>query len=1156
MSQNSVNLKLLGLYTHSNPLGSVPEGSLAEAKNIVITRDNVAEPRRGNKQYGNTFGISTDRARQITSYKDVVLRHVLSNLQYDSNGLGEFLDFVGATNVNETEPGLRIKSIEANGNFYYATSSGIKKLSARNAADFPLISQTDAGGVKALDVTASPDFSQTGFLLPDSKVAYRVLWNIKDRNDNLIQGTPSSRTVVFNATTSSSIVKLQFAVPADVTNTQYFYQVYRTGVFAQSPTEVDPGEEFQLVFEDFVTAPEITAGLVVVEDITPEEFRKQGTFLYTNPSSGAGIESANEKPPFAKDIASYKGYTFYSNTSTVQRLTFAFLSVVGLYPTNTKTFSVSDGLTTNTYTFQGSFETFTADYTGLAFIDLYNAAPGPAKYFEIESASDETKYYVWYYFSVNDEDPLIPGRVGIKVDISALTLLSEAIDETLTTIMNESLDFNVVRVADTLLIKCANNGFVKDDPVVFTIPTPFTLTKDNAGTGQDASMNKIFLPRVPTGAIGDTNGPTTAQQLEQVARSLVNVLNIQDNIVSAFYTSDFDTVPGQILLEQRDPVGPAFFITSNAGDQFNPTLPSMGNGVISTNEVSPNRIYYSKFQQPEAVPLANFTEIGPKDRAIKRILALRDSLFILKEEGIYRLSGEVDPFTVALFDSSAQIIAPDSAVVLNNQIYAWTTQGVITITDSGVSIISRAIENKLLFVSSQNPVYETASFGVSYETERSYILWFPTTANDVVATQALVYNTFENVWVEWTNSATCGLVNFGNDRLYIGAGDLNIVEEERKSLTRTDHADRQYDRVVQLNGVIDNIIELTTVNEVEVGDVLVQTQYLTASQFNRTLGKLDLDTLVNDTDYLSLLRYLPSQDMRAKLVALANKLDVDLGVSDTDYFAAIAPESNSITSTTLGPNLVITLTNPNTIRTGRWVNISGAGLLNGQYQVIAHTPTTITINKTLLTPVVMGTVTTLDNDFRDYQGCYNIITNKLNNDPGVFFANYPLSVGTVEFELVIQAFDVVNNTVTVPNQQVLLFGDITLFKHIDTRITWNQQFFGDPTTEKQVREMKLLYENNNFSKLLIKFATDRSPNFEGNEYTIFAQGIGDFGQFSFGDVNFGGVATPTPIRDYIPRNKQRCTFIFARVEHGIAREKFSLLGISLNFRPYNVRITR
>lgn len=1169
-SSNEVTLKIAGLHTYNNPLSSVPEGSFLEATNIVIQRKEVAEPRRGQKQYGNTFGISTNRTKQVLTYKDVVLRHVLTNLQYDSDTKGTFTNFGNATTISEVEQGLRIKSIEANGNLYFTTVDGIKKLSAQTANDFSTISVTSAGAPKALDVTATPNFISTGFLTANSKVAYRIVWGSYDRNENLLLGAPSSRAVVFNATARSSITTLNFAIPSDVINATYFYQIYRTGVFSQTPTNIDPGEEFQLVLQDNVTAAQITAGSVTINDITPDEFRKQGEFLYTNPASGTGIVSSNDKPPFAKDITTYKGYTFYANTSTVQRLNISFLSVEGLYPTNTINFKVSNGTTTNTYLFQGSFETYLANYTGLPFASLFNAvANSPAKYFTLDSANNETSYVVWYSRNpANDIEPIISGKINIKVDISAAVTLIDAINKTSEAIYANTKDFNITRSADILSIKCSNNGFVTAISAT-TIAGPFFITKNNLGTGQKAATNKIFLPRIATGAVGDENGPTTAQQLEQVARSLINVLNLKDTIVSAYYLSTFDSVPGQVLLEQRSPTGPAFFLNSNfrtvypnpdipPANPFNPSLdPTLAN-VISTNEISPNRIYYSKFQQPEAVPLANFVDIGPRDRAIKRILALRDSLFVLKEEGIYRISGEVAPFQVALHDSSAQILAADSAAILNNLIYCWTTQGVVQITDSQVQIISNSIENTLLFVSSQNPVYKTASFGVSYESDRQYILWMPTTANDVVATQGLVYNSLSNKWTRRDDPVTCAVVNFGNDKLYTGAGDLNIVEEERKSLTRTDHADREYEKSIQLGGVGDTTIKLTSVTNTTIGDVLLQTQYLTGQEFNRLLRQLDLDTTVNQSNFFSTLEYKAGENLRTKIVSLAQKLDVDTGLVFNNYEALIGSYTNTITTTTLGPTMTITLLTPNFFKIGRYVTILGSNsvpTIDGTHRVNANpAANTIQITKTVTTGSTTGTISTADQDFKDIQGCFNLLVNQLNLDDGAFFSTYELSSGTVEFEQQVLSVDVINNSVTVPSKQLLLFGPITLFKAIKTRITWNQQTFGDPTTEKQVRECKILFENTNFTKMFLKFATDRSPNFQGNEYN--GLGLGDFGQFNFGTVNFGGVAAPLPLRDYVPRDKQRCTFIFVRIEHGSAREKWSLFGVSLNARPYNIRITK
>lgn len=1144
-SQNTL-VKAKGLATFSNPLSSVPEGSFADVSNVVVDRNEIIEPRRGYAQYGNSFGTSSDRTKQLFSYKDTVLRHVLSEIQFDIDTT--FNAFSGP-NVSEVQTGVRIRSIEANGNFYFVSSTGIKKISARSASDFPNIQIQESGGVKALDLIAVPDYTNPGFLTPNSKCAYRVVWGVRDLNENLILGVPSPRSVVFNrSTTDSCIVSLTFSIPADVQNTDYFYQVYRTAVFAGAITPsvvdpVDPGDEMYLVFEENVTSGDLVAGEITVSDITPEDFRKSGTLLYTNPVSGEGIDQANEKPPFAHDIALYKNYTFYANTSTIQRFNLSFLTVQGI--SNTSNVVVNDGTSTNTYTFQGTFETYTADFTGTTKADYVNVAPGTARYFTLDSANDETKYVIWYYESVNDEIPVLSGRIPIKVTLLGPDTLADVMNKTEVAILDACDDFNIAQAGTTMDIVCANNGYVTNNPTT-NIVAPFDITKDGQGTGEDAGANKIFLPRIPTGA---ENGPTASQQLEQIARSFVSVLNQQDNIVYAYYNSGYNDVPGQVLLESQDISGARFYLTSNVGGKFTPSLPTTGSSVGSSNEVSPNRIFYSKFQQPEAVPLANYIDVGPKDREIKRIVPLRDSLFIFKEDGIYRLSGETAPFSVAEFDFSAQVLAPDSAVVLNNQIYALSTQGVIVVTDTGVSVISRPIENSILQVTKTGYQYKSAAFGVSYESDRAYLLFLPSIPSDQNATQCYRYNTFTSCWTRWDVAATCGIVNFANDTMYLGAADTNFIEKERKSLTRMDHADRQYDLTVLTNEVVGDTIRLNDISKVEVNDVVIQTQYLTQNQFNRCLIKLDADITVGDNDYESTLEFSPGMNIRSSLVDLATKMDADSGivyssfVGDTDNYSVV------VTSTSvLGNSTYINISGPHNILPTRWI-LTDASTIS--YEVTSASPTQLVVNG-----IIVGAPTLLQTDvsnFKDTQACFNLMMNELNIDVGVFYTNYPLSTGSINLESVVMSITVSQNKIQTKNAMNFMFGDITLYKAIPSRVVWNPIFFQDPSLTKQVREGTMIFENSNFSKVDISYGSDLSPAFESITFQGEGLGVGDWGYFNWGTINWGGVAAPIPLRTLIPLSKQRCRFTNVKFEHSVAFEKYAIYGLSLTYRIISSR---
>ena len=279
----SVMLKAAGLHTFVNDLDAVPQGALLKAENTVIDRDGVIESRRGFKQYAEISPLSTDITKQLFTYKDRLLAHYTDKLAFDDNS-GNFTDFDGS--YGELQPGLRIKGLEANGNFYFTTITGIKKISATGASQFSTAPRyiRDAGGIEALDVTANINYATPGFLEPESKVAYRVVWGYTDANDNLILGAPSARTVVTNVSaTNSAVVDLSFAIPEEIapTDTQYFYQIYRTAVRvlgnAPSLDDIDPGDEMYLVLEDFPTSAELTVTRTVeVQDITPEDFRASG----------------------------------------------------------------------------------------------------------------------------------------------------------------------------------------------------------------------------------------------------------------------------------------------------------------------------------------------------------------------------------------------------------------------------------------------------------------------------------------------------------------------------------------------------------------------------------------------------------------------------------------------------------------------------------------------------------------------------------------------------------------------------------------------------------------------------------------------------------------------------------------------------------------
>jgi len=242
----------------------------------------------------------------------------------------------------------------------------------------------------------------------------------------------------------------------------------------------------------------------------------------------------------------------------------------------------------------------------------------------------------------------------------------------------------------------------------------------------------------------------------------------------------------------------------------------------STNDDYINGLMWSKNQQPEHVPISHLEFVGSKNFNIRRIIALRDSLFILKDDGVYRLTGAAGVWSIDPLDTSTKIIAPDSAVVVNNQIFCLSDQGVVAISDVGVEVKSRKIENQIQdLISIDYAKLKTLSFGINYETDRKYILFTIDSTIDSHPTKAFVYNTFTNTWTTWEKNVSHGVVSTYADKLYLCSSETENIFEERKSYTYADFTDEELTGYSVVSFVGTSLV-LSTLTNIEVGDIIYQ----------------------------------------------------------------------------------------------------------------------------------------------------------------------------------------------------------------------------------------------------------------------------------------------------------------------------------------------
>lgn len=677
-SPQTLTMKVKGLYTNSNELSEAPDGALKIADNIWISKDSIAESRRGMSFLAFALPHVGDRADKGSEFQGKLLLHYNNTGTTNANDSLAYYD--NSTGVNtysgvyaHPDPLLaRMKFAESNKNIYFTTAAGVYKND--------LISNTPvlAGMFKGLDAQAILSTNSSGFFNNNAQVAYRIVWGIKDANQNLLLGVPSQRATVTNASGGQSDVSITGTIPAGVT-VNHFFQIYRSDQSASSSTV--PDDNMQLVYEANPTSGQISALSFTVIDSTPDSLR--GAALYTN-ATQEGILQSNERPPYCLDMALFQTCMFFANTQSNQQLLFTVLAVGG-----------SGGI-----------------------------------------------------------------QSGDTITIAGVTY--------------------------------------------------------TAGSSENVGTNTYKL----------VTGGSPAQNINDTTLSMIRVINqsASTTAVYAYYLSSSSSLPGQLLIESRNLGASVFFATASAhGSAFSPVLPTSGTTVASSNTANLNGLMYSKAGQPESAPSLNILYVGSASKPIRRIVPVRNSLFIFKDDGVFRCTGVAGNFAIDTIDTTIIILAPESAKPLNNNCYVLTTQGICAVNDNGGQVMSRPIENQIVALEGADLAsLQAYSFGVGYESERQYHLWTVSNPGETFATQCFTYNTFTKTWVRSTRQQSDGLVLTADNKLYLLNPSSNGISQERKTFTYADYTDEAYAVTITAVGGSGLTITLSDASNVVAGDLLYQ----------------------------------------------------------------------------------------------------------------------------------------------------------------------------------------------------------------------------------------------------------------------------------------------------------------------------------------------
>jgi hypothetical protein len=629
-----------------------------------------------------------------------------------------------------------------------------------------------SGVAPALDLRGNLVTLSSNFLTNGYQVGYRVLFGYKDSNSNVILGAPSDFFYISNTSGSDKGVRLEISVPSEVNSVTFFYQIYRSDLALNADEVIS---NFKLIKEDNLTSSQVTNGVIYFEDDINVIFQENAAELYTNPNSREGETQANERPPLCKDIALFKEFMFYANCQTKHLLQFSLVS------------------TSSTYINSGD-------------------------YIEVKQGATERRYVA---------------RGGVANDTTLGTVTG-------TTTMQVTFTAHGLVTGDTVYISGATGGATNITEGVYTITAHAANTFDfTANTG--ANSTSCYFQGLTNGTYPIFRLLTTgslATQLDTTARSLVKAINRDaSSAVYARYLSSNSDVPAQMLLQSKTFSNNNIQLRANSttsGAAFSPELPSsFGSSVQSDNANLPNCIYVSKFQESEAVPLVNQIFVGSKNKDILRIFALRDSVIVLKEDGVFRIDGDsLLNFTATLIDNTVFCLVPNTAQLLNGQVYFLSNQGVCAATPTSVERKSLQIDSPIrAILGNPNLVAQTSAIG--YESEGFYLL---STLEPLGTTASVVYvyNSITNTWTTWDTTFVNGIVGTNDTLFYISSN--NLVKKERKNKNKLDYVDEDFS--ITINTITDDfyVVLTSTLAIPEQGDTIVNNNVINRIKTVTSLG--------------------------------------------------------------------------------------------------------------------------------------------------------------------------------------------------------------------------------------------------------------------------------------------------------------------------------
>lgn len=701
MTEKTLLLPVGGLQPDLGPFTTAPQGALTDAKNVQLRTPGAIEP-RGSYTFMTPSALDTS---------DFHYQHVSFNFdtQYfvahseNADGTNGFLVqnsslVIDTPSTTSYTPG-EVYFSQAGTRGYYTSNQGVQVLYSEEEDPDLAWSVTHACGL------ARPTWkiatTAGGTALPDNYcTAYRVVVARNGVAGTVYLSPPSGRWIVY-ANGGAVDPSITVQVSSEDYQEGDEIQIYRS-VIAATPYTAQPTDEMRLRFVQPITSAILSAGFVDFTDKKADD-TWSGAALYTN-ATQEGISQTNWRPGYAGTLEYFNGMMFYGNVRSRERFTVTCSTLGSQAP-------YDESFGSYNFTSGAAVALAATTVTGVSATDIARIIPG-------QFISEEGAGYPYAGSTC-----FSPYTKIVTVGATSFTIDKPAIaaDATLSLIAWDWL--------------CVTDGGVD----YYVYPSCEASVGVFTAPGFAAEYGSNSVTPVATG-IESAFNKANAPWYDGVS-ALPSLRVYGDNTNSTSLNLGV-----QYVFESKTVDGPAFTVKSSKPKAFSRPLDNTV-GLTSTKDFAPGWLSYSKAFQPEAVPLDNYVIVGSETEKILRLVSTRDSLWVFKTDGLWRITGD-SPATIRIdsFDPNCRLssAAPQLVTTYGNDVYVWAKGGLYRVNDGGVVPIDQGIRQYLL--ETIGDLADTVSPYALASYSGRWVMFRPTSAGEG---RQYVYWPDTDAWTYW-----------------------------------------------------------------------------------------------------------------------------------------------------------------------------------------------------------------------------------------------------------------------------------------------------------------------------------------------------------------------------------------------------------------------